>query len=85
MTRHVALHYDANAPKKAKNLYLNESLLALAKDFNINVSRACEHGLQMQITKVLSERWLEENRAAIESSNEYVERQGLPLAKFRQF
>lgn len=28
-------------------------------------------------------RWKEENRAALESSNEYVRRHGLPLAKYR--
>jgi hypothetical protein len=31
------------------------------------------------------EQWLVENRAAIESSNRWVERHGLPLAKYRMF
>ncbi|RUY20924.1 post-segregation antitoxin CcdA, partial [Mesorhizobium sp. M7A.F.Ca.CA.001.13.2.1] len=30
-------------------------------------------------------RWQEENKQAIESSNEYVRRNGLPLAKHRLF
>jgi len=29
--------------------------------------------------------WLEANGAALRSSNEFVERHGLPLAKYRQF
>ena len=29
--------------------------------------------------------WLEENREALESSNEWVEKHGLPLAKYRMF
>jgi antitoxin CcdA len=29
--------------------------------------------------------WLEENRAAIESWNQWVKKHGLPLAKYRQF
>ena len=29
--------------------------------------------------------WLEENREAPESSNEWVEKHGLPLAKYRMF
>ncbi|WP_333714876.1 type II toxin-antitoxin system CcdA family antitoxin [Yoonia sp.] len=29
--------------------------------------------------------WLEENRAAIQSSNDWVEQHGLPLEKYRQF
>ena len=29
--------------------------------------------------------WLEENQTALESSNAYVEQQGLPLAQYRGF
>ncbi len=29
--------------------------------------------------------WLRENRAALESSNDYVEKRGLPLEKHRRF
>lgn len=29
--------------------------------------------------------WLEENRAALESSNRYVEESGLPLGEYRMF
>ncbi|MFA7668886.1 MAG: type II toxin-antitoxin system CcdA family antitoxin, partial [Burkholderiaceae bacterium] len=32
-----------------------------------------------------SELWLAENQEAIESSNAYVEKHGLPLAKHRMF
>lgn len=31
----------------------------------------------------IEEQWLRENEGAIRSSNEYVERNGLPLAKYR--
>ncbi len=30
-------------------------------------------------------RWLSENKAALHSSNEFAERNGLPLAKYRHF
>jgi antitoxin CcdA len=33
----------------------------------------------------ISEGWVNENRDALNSSNEYVEKHGLPLANFRQF
>lgn len=32
-----------------------------------------------------AEQWIEQNREAIESSNEYVEKNGLPLDKVRKF
>ena len=51
----------------------------------MNISQACEKGLQEAVSKSRAERWIEENRAAIESSNAYVEKHGLPLAKYRQF
>lgn len=77
--------YDPEAPKKAANLSINASLLELAKSMRINVSKACERGLQMQIDEIRAKVWREENAEALASSNEYVERHGLPLARFRQF
>ena len=38
-----------------------------------------------QILSAIAERWLQENHAALESSNSYVERHGLPLAEFCRF
>ena len=32
-----------------------------------------------------AKQWLRKNNAALDSSNEYVEKHGLPLAKYRQF
>lgn len=32
-----------------------------------------------------AKRWIAENAEAIRSSNEYVEKHGLPLAKYRMF
>jgi len=58
------------APKKATNVSISEALLADAKELRMNVSRAAEI-------------WIEENLEALQSSNEYVERNGLPLAKYR--
>jgi antitoxin CcdA len=49
------------------------------------VSRAAERGLAQAIIEKRAELWLSENKAAIESSNEYVEKHGLPLARHRQF
>lgn len=38
-----------------------------------------------QVRRAVREAWIEENREAIESSNAWVEKRGLPLAKYRQF
>jgi antitoxin CcdA len=71
--------------KRATTVSLNSDLLEQAKTLGINVSRACERGLAEQIAELRDKRWLEENRAAIESSNAYVEAHGLPLAKHRPY
>ena len=73
------------APKKATNVSISEALLADAKELQINVSRAAEAGLDRAIAEKRAEIWLEENLEALQSSNDYVERNGLPLAKYRQF
>jgi antitoxin CcdA len=71
--------------KKPTNLSLDKALLAEAKDLNINLSRAAEAGLRRDVARAKAERWKQENEAAIESSNRWVESHGLPLDRFRQF
>jgi antitoxin CcdA len=73
------------APKKATNVSISETLLADAKELQINVSRAAEAGLDRAIAEKRAEIWLKENLQALQSSNEYVEQNGLPLAKYRLF
>ncbi|WP_447765993.1 type II toxin-antitoxin system CcdA family antitoxin [Sphingopyxis panaciterrae] len=72
-------------PKKATNVSLSAELVEEAKRLGINVSEACQGGLAAEVKKVREAAWQEENRAAIEASNEYVRKHGLPLAKYRQF
>ena len=60
-------------------------LVAEARALGLNVSQACERGLEAEIARGRAAQWQEENREAIASSNEYVERFGLPLSEFRQF
>ena len=75
----------SDAAKRATNVSLSSALLDEARELGINISRACERGLAIQIAERRAERWLDENREAIETSNAYVERHGLPLARFRRF
>lgn len=51
----------------------------------INISQACEAGLEQANKAVRWARWQEENAEAIASSKAYVEKHGLPLAKYRMF
>lgn len=71
--------------RKATNVTLGEGLLAEAKSLNINISQAAEAGLARAVAERRAEQWLAENLAALESSNAYVEANGLPLARYRGF
>jgi antitoxin CcdA len=73
------------AARKATNVTLGEALLAEAKSLNINISQAAEAGLARAVAERRAELWRAENRDALESSNAYVEANGLPLARYRGF
>lgn len=71
--------------KRATNISLRGDLIEEARRLNINISQACERGLEEQVARTRAEQWLEENRGAIEYWNDYVEKHGLPLDQYRQF
>jgi antitoxin CcdA len=75
----------SNLARKATNVSISEALLSEAKALKINVSKAAEAGLVIALAEKRTELWLEENRAALDSSNSYVEQHGLPLAQYRGF
>jgi antitoxin CcdA len=74
-----------DGPKRPTNVSLSAKLVAEAKRLGINVSDACQSGLAAEVKKARETAWKEENRAAIESWNEYTRKHGLPLAKYRLF
>jgi antitoxin CcdA len=80
----VKLDHDFQG-RKATNVSLDPQLVAEAKRLGINISRACETGLSQQIAEEHGRRWKHDNAAALESSNTYVEHNGVPLAQHRQF
>ncbi len=71
--------------RKPANLSLDSDLVSQARDLNINLSRAAEDGIERAIKSERERLWRIENAEAIEASNRYVEKHGLPLAKYRQF
>jgi len=71
--------------RRPTNVSLDRKLLAEARELGINLSRACEHGLARAIVDARAQRWLAENEEALNSSNDYIERHGLPLARYRMF
>lgn len=75
----------AGAPKRTTSVSLAEPLLAEAKALGINVSQAAEEGIAVAVARRRREQWLQENAVAIESYNEFVEKHGMVLHKYRLF
>ena len=73
------------AVTRATNLSLSASLVDEAKSLGVNISLAAARGLEEAVAQARSERWLKENRSALDSSNEWMEANGLPLADLRLF
>ena len=71
--------------RKPANLSIDSALLKEAKALGINISRSAEAGIAQSVKLHKRRNWLKENAAALASSNAYVEANGLPLAKYRQF
>lgn len=68
--------YDTGAPRKATNLSVNSDLLAQARELNINLSRVFEDRLAEVVREARRERWVKENRVAIEDFNVRVAERG---------
>jgi antitoxin CcdA len=77
-----------NATKSAKravNLSLNAKVLERARELGINLSATVDALLADEVHKRYWERWNLENKEAIEHYNARIEREGLPLARYRSF
>jgi len=79
------LQSAAKPQRKSVNTSIDSRLIEEAKALDINMSRAAEQGIAKAISAEKTRRWQEENKQALESSNDYVKRNGLPLAKYRLF
>ena len=78
------LRFD-NSPKRPTNLSLNAKVLDMARELGMNISQTVDALLAEEVRRRYWERWNEENKDAIAAYNERIEREGLPLAKYRTF
>lgn len=83
--RTISERSSRGAANRATNLSLNAALVDEAKALGVNISLAAAWGVEQAVARTRAERWIEDNAEALDSYNEYVERHGLPLEKFRLF
>lgn len=67
------------------NLSIDETVTREARALGVNMSRVAEAAIAEAARLERNRRWHEENRAALEAYAREVERDGLPLARFRSF
>ena len=74
-----------SAIRRSTSLTLNCALLDEARDLGVNVSRAAEEGVAVAIRAARARRWREENTAAMDEYNRFIDTGGIPLSGFRKF
>ncbi|MBL0038431.1 MAG: type II toxin-antitoxin system CcdA family antitoxin [Nitrosomonadales bacterium] len=77
--------YDETASKKATNLSINSDLLSKARELKINLSATLERALADELRTTERDKWLKNNKKAIDSLNELAERNGLFSDSYRNF
>ncbi len=71
--------------KRATNLSIDEELLLEARELDINLSRTLEDALQKLIRHKKAEQWKTDNKDALQTYDEHIERNGVFSDKFRSF
>lgn len=77
--------YDRSAPKKPVNLNANSDLIKTAKDIGVNLSQVFEEAVLATLKSKLEQKWLKENKEAIECYNSHIEEHGVFAAGKRRF
>lgn len=67
------------------NLTVEKAIADEARDLGINMSRVAEEAIAKAAKLERNRLWVEENREALDQYAEEVEREGLPLEKYRLF
>ena len=75
----------SSGKRKAVNVSLDTGIVAAAREAGLNLSQVCEAALRDASRKERERQWKEDNRETMEAWNVWVEENGLPLAKYRQF
>jgi antitoxin CcdA len=73
------LRFD-DAPKRATNLSLNSKVLEMARELGMNISQTVDTLLVEEVKRRYWERWIVENKEAIQAYNLRIASEGLPLA-----
>ena len=71
--------------KRPTNLSLTAKVLDAARELGMNVSQTVDELLTEEVKRRYWARWNDDNKEAIAAYNARIEREGVPLAKYRTF
>lgn len=74
-----------DSAKRPINLTLTSKVLDAARELGMNVSQTVDELLTEEVKRRYWTRWNEDNKDAIAAYNARIEREGVPLAKYRSF
>ena len=77
--------YDREAARKPTRVPVNSDLLEKARELGVDLADILEEALALEVHRRQRETWLEENRAGIESYNEFVRKNGVFSTGLRTF
>ena len=66
------------ATRRATSMTLDAALLDEARALGVNISRAAEEGILLQVRAERARRWKEDNAEAIADYNRWIEENGIP-------
>jgi antitoxin CcdA len=69
--------------KRAVNVFVDAELVDEARRMRVNLSETLERRLRTLVRAERERRWLEENREAIASINDFIDRHGLLANRLR--
>jgi len=73
------------APKTPVSVSVDPRLAKQAGDLKVDLSKAAEDGLTRAVQAERERLWRLENAVAIEAANDFVDENGLPFDRHRQF
>jgi antitoxin CcdA len=71
--------------QRTASVAIDADLKAEAERLSVDLSRAAEAGISAAVRSESARRWVEDNRDALESWNEWTKEEGIPLSQYRQF
>ena len=75
----------ASGQRKPVNMSLDTGIVATAREVGLNLSQISETAIREATKREMERRWKDEHRAAMEASNDWLEKHGLPYAELRVF